>query len=241
MRHEPVVMIVDEQELFDEMRLPLSRALSTSHIIHCPTLECAMEMVRSDLRADIIFADWLMTGSNFIDAVRSDLENHHTPIVMMTDSDLPQVINSAIQHGANAYLAKPFMQKALLNKVAEVTRMVERRRKRRIHPEASYTVGVTLGDASCITLQLIDFSIDSCLVRAPTNLCQQICIYQACHVNMKVEEFDVTMDAELFRVEHDAPLPPDRDTVLMMFRFTDNHDDRLEKLTDMLDELVARW
>ncbi len=241
MNHEPVVVIVDEKEVFNEMHLPLSRSLNTSHILHCPDMKSAMVMVRSDLRADIIFADWQKTGPEFIDAVRSDKENHHTPIIMMTESDLPQVVNSALQHGANAYLAKPFMEKALLNRVAEVTRMVERRRRRRIHPEKEYSTEVTFGDDVAAKLRLVDFSLDSCLVRAPTSLCQKVCIYQGCSIRMVVEEFDVTLDAELFRVEHDAPLPTERDTVLMMFRFSDDHENRLEKLNDMLDELRARW
>jgi CheY-like chemotaxis protein len=241
MNHEPVVIIVDELEIYNEIRLPLSRALNSSHIMHCPDRESAMEMVRSDLKADLIFAAWEMTGPSFIDEVRKDLENHHTPIVMMTDSDLPQVVSSALQHGANAYLAKPFMEKALLKKVAEVLRMVERRRKKRIHPEKLYPIEITFDNDKTASLQLVDFSLDCCLVRASSQLCSEICIYQECMVRMRVEEFDVSLDADLFRVEHDVPLPPQRDTVLMMFRFTDNHTDRLEKLNDMLDELRARW
>lgn len=241
MRHEPVVLVVDNEEVFRLMKPVLSKEMYTPHIIHASDFKAGLDFVNSDQRADIIFADWNSTGPKFIDAVRKDHENHNTPVIMMTSSDNEHVINDALRHGANSHLAKPFLNKAVVNKIREVTSLVERRRKRRIHPDCSYMVNTAIDELLPAQFQLIDFSIQCCLIRVPIEIGNKIRIHQSGTINLNIEEFDVTMDVEIFRIEADMDPSPTRESLLVMFRFTETHEDRLRKMHDMLDELRARW
>jgi DNA-binding response OmpR family regulator len=241
MRHEPYLLIIDNREIYDAMAPVLSRHLGTTHLIHCDNYNSALEIIKSDLRLDLIFADWQLTGAEFIDAVRADLENHNTPLIVLSGEDNRLVEEVVLRHGATDWLTKPFLNKALTHKIDTIFASRERRRRSRIHPERRYPLQVNFANGTQIELDLLDFSFEACLGRGPAVLCQQICIYEEATMRLNVEEFDVTLDGCVERIERDPAAELTKDKILIMLRFRDSHEDRLDKLRDMLDELVARW
>lgn len=241
MKHEPIVLIVDSREVFDAMAQPLGRELGTTHLIHCDNLKAAMEVIHSDVKLDLIFADWELAGPAFIDAVRKDPENRYTPLVITSSKDTDTMIAQAMRLGATDHIGKPFLEKGLINVVRQITHQRERRRHRRLHPDRDYLVDIERPDGSHLELNLVDFSLECIQTRGPRALCREMCIGDACRIHLHIDDYRLTLDARLVRVEEDPNKAASEDAVLLTFQLTESHQQRTEKLAELLDEYAARW
>jgi CheY-like chemotaxis protein len=100
-------------------------ALRTApHEIHlAPDGSVGLEMVKRE-RPDVVFSDVsmpVMDGYQLGDALQSDPELRHIPIVFMTASVQRSQIEEASRHGAASVLAKPFTMADLRARVDEFT------------------------------------------------------------------------------------------------------------------------
>ncbi len=241
MKKNPVVLIVDDQEVFDLIHPLLKKALNTTNLIHCNTHEDAMNYVASDQQADMIFADWALTRHIFIDGVRSDLENHNTPVVIMSeDSKIKNIALNELESKSTFFLAKPFLKKGFLKKLNKVLDVMEHRRKQRLHPEKNYQLSIEFDDNQTVSLQLVDISIDGCLLRAHIDDSRRFNIYQQTTVQFKIDEFNLPLSGEVYRIGHDRPIPEARDTVLIMIKFGESKT-QYSALQEVIDELNQRW
>ncbi len=242
MKDELVILILESKEMFDLMKPVLSKKLNTTRFIHCPTHQEAMTYMDSDQRADMVFADWAMADFSFIDKVRSDLENHNTPIIIMSeDVTNKKIVLNKTENKSTYFLSKPFLDKGLIKKVKKVLKHLERRRSTRIHPHGDYSILVKCKDETVFQLPLVDISISACLLRLPIELSRKITIYDKCNLEIEIDEFKIELLGELSRIGHDRPVPEDHSTVLIMVKFIETQPDRIEHFQDMLDRLYLRW
>lgn len=240
MRVDPVVMVVDSKEVFDLMEPILADFLQASKVVHCVSHQQAMDYVDSDQRADFIFADWQLTGHEFVLAVRNDLENHNTPLIIMSeDVRIKGIVLDEIENRSSFFLSKPFLGKGLKNKISEVVEQVERRRETRLRPQKAYQVKVNFSGEGLFSFALVDISIFGALFRVPLEQVRQLSIYLQAQVDFQIEGFDVDISAELCRIGYDKPIPQNRDTVLIMMKFVEKDRARIKLLQQMLDELNA--
>ena len=241
MKSRPVALVVETQAGFDYIKPMLEKMLIQPRIVHCDTHQAAMSYVASDEYADYIFADWGLGGYRFLEAVRADLENHNPPILIMSeDTNNKQVVLNATTSPGTFFLAKPFLEKGLVKKFEKALDTVERRRKQRINPFREILLSVTLEDDDCHEFQLVDISIDGCLFRMSLDMSRKLYVYQKAIVSLVIDEFDIKVVSEIYRIGHDRPIPEARDTVLVMFKFlVDEEQDR--DLSDLVDELGRRW
>jgi len=241
MQHEPIILILDSRDIFDAMSPILSRELGTTHLIHCDNLKAALGVIESDTRVDLILADWDLGGTEFIDAVRHDKETRYTPLIITSNHDGDSMIAMAMRQGASDHLAKPFLEKGLLNVVRRVTKMQERRRKRRLHPDHNIQLRIDLERGGSIQVQLVDFSLECCQTRGNIDLCNQFTIGDDCLIHLHIDAYRIDLAARLIRVEEDPGRDAAPGDVLFTFRFTEQHEERMEKLKQLLDEYDARW
>ncbi len=241
MKNNPAVLIIDDQDVFDLIKPLISKTLNTTQLIHCKNHEDAMSYIASDQQADIIFADWSLTRHSFMESVRSDLENHNTPVVIMSeDSKIKNIVLNEIESKSTFFLAKPFLKKGFIKKLTKVLDVMEHRRKVRLHPENTYLLNITLNDKQSIALPLVDISIDGCLLRVPLEVSRQFYIYQKAVVSINIEEFKTRIDGEIYRIGHDRPIPEKRDSVLLMIKFNGSAKQN-DALQEVIDELGKRW
>jgi DNA-binding response OmpR family regulator len=223
------------------MKPMLERMLDRPRVIHCQTYEQAMDYIDSDQYADIIFADWDLTGYPFIDSVRRDLENHNTPVMIMSeDTAIKSIVLKSIDREATFFLAKPFLEKGLVKKFGKALRDIERRRKNRIHPVSPVSLEIQFDNNQQQALPLVDISIDGCLFRAPIGTSRQLSIYQAVQVSLAIDEFNLEVHGEIYRIGHDRINPDKKDTVLVMIKFSST-DQQDRELQELVDELGKRW
>ena len=117
---------------------------------------------------------------------------------------------------------------------------MEHRRKTRLHPEKPYLINITLNKKQCYSLPLVDISIDGCLLRVPIETSKQIIIYQQTVLALKIDEFNIQVNGEIYRIGHDRPIPENHDSVLIMIKFTGSQQQNNE-LQEVIDELGKRW
>jgi len=241
MKSNPVTLFVDNQESFDMVKPMLENILDKPRLIHCKTHKDAMKYIDSDQFADIIFADWDLTGYPFMHSVRDDLENHNTPVIIMSeDTKIKKITLKNLDREATFFLAKPFLEKGLKKKFKKVSKVIERRRKNRIYPTSPVLVKVKFSDKQKYSLPLVDISLDACLLRVPLEDSWRMSIYQNTRISFALEEFNLKVNGEVYRIGHDRANPDSKDTVLVMFKFA-NSDQQDKDFIEMIDELEKRW
>jgi len=242
MKAKFVILIADSKDVFDLMRPALEKELRSTQFIHCSTQQQAMDFVHSEQRANLIFADWSLTGFTFVDEVRSDVENHNTPVIIMSeDVTKKQIVLNEIENKSTYFLSKPFLDKGLVKKLNKVLAQRERRRSTRIHPSKDYAVEFDIKDKGSFQSELVDISISACLLRLPVEVTGPTGIYDECLLDINIDEFSVKIMAELVRIGHDELKPGDKTSVLVVMKFIDTQLEHVTKLQLMIDELDLRW
>lgn len=241
MKPNPVAMFVDNQDSFDMVKPMLERMLGQPQLIHCKNRKEAIDFIDSDQYADIIFADWELSGYPFMHSVREDLENHNTPVIITSDdTTVHKIVEENICRGSTFFLAKPFLERGLVSKYHEVLDTLEWRRKNRIHPPCPVNVEVKFNDSLEYSLPLADISLDGCLLRVPLEISDQIRIYQDARIWFAIDEFNVDIHGQVYRIGQDRLYPGNNDTVLVMVKFSQTHQEKRDFL-ELIDELEQRW
>ena len=241
MKQHPVILVVDESEVFELMKPVLLREFYEPRLIHYADKKQAMDYILSDKRADLIFVDWDMVEEDFFNLVRTDLENHNTPVIIMTECVNDTVISSALKYGITQHLAKPFLDKALIQSINQIMSFQEGRRKRRLHPDHSESIRVTFESLDSELLNIIDISCDGCLVRVSNDIARHAFIYHIAQIDFKLYQFDFQLKAQVWRIGHDYPLTEEQDHVLVMLKFIETDDSDIDQLNLLLDELQSQW
>ncbi|MDY6820655.1 MAG: response regulator [Deferribacterota bacterium] len=77
-------------------------------------------MGKSDEQIDLIILDWNMPemdGLEYLKAIRSSDEYKNIPVLMVTTEAAKEDILTALKHGVNNYIVKPFTPDTLKTKV----------------------------------------------------------------------------------------------------------------------------
>ncbi|MDH3354532.1 MAG: response regulator [Chromatiales bacterium] len=239
MKHEPVILIFDSKEIFDEMVPVISKELSTTHILHVDNRAAAESILDSQIKFDIIFVDWQRAGTKFVDAIRSDRKNGCTPLVVMSELDTDVVIATATRHGASAFLAKPFLKKGLISKVGLVVARQDRRRKNRLCPDQPINITFNTERAGKIEGLLIDFSLDYVHICLDKSYAESMIIGDKAIIHLYIDSFKFDLESLLVRAER--PREAAEENILVLYEFSDPHEQLVEKLGGMLDEYRSRW
>ncbi|TNF95866.1 MAG: hypothetical protein EP297_11480 [Gammaproteobacteria bacterium] len=241
MKYQPVTLFIDSQEAFDYVKPMLKRIFDQPRLIHCDTHQKAMDFIDSDQYADIIFAEWDLTGEEFMDSVRHDLENHNTPVIIMSeDTTKKKVLLNSIDREATFFLAKPFLEKGLVKKYNKVLKNIERRRTNRIHPASPVSLQIKFNKKQQYSFPLVDISIDACLFRVPIKTSRKISIYQQAQVSLSVDELHMRANGEVYRIGQCRNNPEKKDAALVMIKFNESEQHNRE-IHEVLDELGKRW
>ncbi|MBL8026460.1 MAG: response regulator [Fibrobacteres bacterium] len=73
---------------------------------------------------DLILTDWnmpVMTGIDFLKAVKADPATKHIPVIMVTSRNVKEDILLAIKSGARDYIVKPFTPEAIKEKIGTLS------------------------------------------------------------------------------------------------------------------------
>ena len=248
MSHEAVVLVLDDNEMFDYMAPVIRQELHTHELIHCDNLGDAMGWIRSDRMIDFLICDWDMAGPDFVRAVRHDPETHHSPVIVTLASDRDELIGAAMRVGASDVITKPFMERGLASRIQRVVHNRERHLRKRIHVAAGSQDGLTatLPDGESIVLDPIDLSIMGARARGSLDACGVLCVYQEVTLKVCADEFCLDLPAHVIRNEHDPSGRGDDEsgpgkTIIIAFRFDAMDEPTLNQLRELLETLRSRY
>lgn len=240
MKHAAVVLVVDNQDVYDHMAPIIAEEMNTTHVLHRSSEEGALDLIRTHQPLDMVFCDWETAGASFIAALRHDPETHFTPLVVMSDSDRDDIIADAMRAGATDHLAKPFLPKGLVAKIRRVTKNQERRRQRRVRPVGEYRIEASFSAGVAVDLELINISIGGCQTRAPGSLCRAICVYDEVQLTVTHEADTFTCNASVLRLAKDPQAAAPGASLLVTLEFGDLGENS-ERLVELLDDLREQW
>ena len=120
MANEKVLFVDDERDFVDLLRARLEA--DNFRFTAAYDGEEALEKVKTD-RPDIIILDVMMpkiSGFDVCRRLKSDNNYKDIPIIILTAKFQPNDIKFSLDIGANAYIAKPFDPRALLDKMRDL-------------------------------------------------------------------------------------------------------------------------
>ncbi|MCB4807891.1 response regulator [Tamlana sp. 62-3] len=127
---KPVVLIVEDNK---ELRTHLSNDLSQFYQVkQAANGEEGLKKVKKAL-PDLVISDVMMpkmNGFELCEAIKSEFETSHIPVLLLTAKTLEEDRIHGYQHGADGYLSKPFVTSVLMARIKNLLESKNRLRKR---------------------------------------------------------------------------------------------------------------
>ncbi|GGP28204.1 ATP-binding response regulator [Silvimonas amylolytica] len=125
---ELVVLVVDDFEPMRKATLTQLRSMGIERVVQAKDGAEALRILKRQT-VDMILSDWnmpIMTGLDFLIAVRKDEALSHLPFVMVTAETERKRIEEAIYAGVSDFLVKPFTPERLESRIEKALDWVPR-------------------------------------------------------------------------------------------------------------------
>jgi signal transduction histidine kinase/ABC-type sugar transport system substrate-binding protein/CheY-like chemotaxis protein len=113
----PTVMIIDDN---DDLREYIKSLLRDHyHVLEASDGKRGLEVARENI-PDLVISDIMMPvmdGLEFCNKLKSDRTTSHIPVILLTARSMDNQRIEGYQHGADAYITKPFISKLLLARI----------------------------------------------------------------------------------------------------------------------------
>lgn len=121
MRKQKILTVDDDPDILDVLALTLSESYE---IFQAPNGKEGLLITRQK-NPDLIICDYMMpvmTGPEFIKALKKDILLRHLPVIMLTGKGEVKDMVDGIEAGADDYLVKPFEPSELLARIKMILR-----------------------------------------------------------------------------------------------------------------------
>ena len=116
------VLIVDDFATMRKVIRNLLKQVGYEDIVEAEDGVIALKALKSQ-KIDVIVSEWnmpIMTGFEFLKAVRADPDLAKTPFLMVTAEALQDNVVAAVKAGVNNYIVKPFTAEVLNEKIKKI-------------------------------------------------------------------------------------------------------------------------
>lgn len=235
MRHEPCVIILDDEWDYDFVESVLQEMMERCKVHHFTDVDGAVDFIESISRVDLVLTGWDIGGELLLEKLRSHPRYLSTPVIVMPENQSDNMLASAVRANANDILPKPFNARQLRNKLEMFVMRLNRRRTERVKPDRQMLVHVPLRGVYVFKLELVDISMVGCNVRAPFKLSGMVNIYDNVHLTIAYESDHMKIQAQLIRLDYD-PIEQDQKHIMIAFRFLDMDEESKERLQQMITD-----
>lgn len=235
MRHEPCVIILDNEWDYDFVETSLNEMLGRCQIHHFTDVDGAVDFIESVGRVDMVLTGWEIGGEFLLEKLRSHDRYKTTPVIVMPENQSDALLAAAVRANANDILPKPFTAKQLHEKLESFVMRLNRRRTERVKPDRQMLVHVPLRGVYVFKLELVDISMVGCNVRAPFKLSGMVNIYDNVHLTIAYESDHLKIQAQLIRLDYD-PFESDDRHIMIAFRFLEVGEESKERLEQMIKD-----
>jgi CheY-like chemotaxis protein len=235
MRHEPCVIILDDEWNYDFVESVLKEMLGRCDVHHFTEVDGAVDYIDSVSRVDLVLSGWEVGGDLLLQRLRSHRRYQTTPVIVMPENQSDAMLAAAVRSSANDILPKPFTEKQLHDKLDAFVMRLNRRRTERVKPDRQMLVHVPLRGVYVFKLEMIDISMVGCNVRAPFKLSGMVNIYDNVHLTIAYESDHLKIHAQLIRLDYD-PFESDDRHIMIAFRFLEVGEESRERLEQMIKD-----
>ncbi|MCW8825866.1 MAG: response regulator [Gammaproteobacteria bacterium] len=235
MRHEPCVIILDDEWDYDFVESVLNEMMERCNVHHFTDVDGAVDFIESVSRVDLVLTGWEIGGELLLKKLRSHPRYRTTPVIVMPENQSDNLLAAAVRANANDILPKPFTARQLHDKLDAFVMRLNRRRTERVKPDRQMLVHVPLRGVYVFKLELVDISMVGCNVRAPFKLSGMVNIYDNVHLTIAYESDHMKIQAQLIRLDYD-PFEGDEKHIMIAFRFLDIEDESRERLQQMITD-----
>jgi len=118
------IMVVDDNPHMRKVVFAILHGFGVHHVFEMESAEQAWGAL-GDVRPDVIFLDWMMTGMTGVELTRLIRTNPaspdpYVPIVMLTGHTSVEHVREARDAGVTEFLAKPVAARAILSRLAAI-------------------------------------------------------------------------------------------------------------------------
>ncbi|MDH3354961.1 MAG: response regulator [Chromatiales bacterium] len=235
MRHEPCVIILDDEWSYDFVEAVLNDMLGRCDLHHFTEVDEAIDYIESVSRIDLVLTGWEVGGELLLEKLRSHRHYQTTPVIVMPEKQSDAMLAAAVRANANDILPKPFTKLQLHDKLDSFVMRINRRRKERVKPDRQMLVHVPVRGVYVFKLELVDISMVGCNVRAPFKLSGMVNIYDNVHLTIAYESDHLKIQAQLIRLDYD-PFESDERHIMIAFRFLEVDEESTERLEQMITD-----
>ena len=113
------VLVADDSGVMRKIIIRSLNAVGVSDVVEAGDGDAAFEAFRANT-VDIVLTDWNMPGKNGLELVKAiRATGSQVPVIMITTEAEKSRVIEALQAGVNDYLAKPFENDMLREKLAK--------------------------------------------------------------------------------------------------------------------------
>ncbi len=127
------ILVVDDSPLIQEMVRGALSKIGYANVDEAPNGRVALEKIAEAKQKEdpfrLIFLDWSMPemdGLTFLTIFRANLEMHDVAIIVLTASVEQNNMIKAFQHGATAFITKPFISENIAKTMEQVLAWAEK-------------------------------------------------------------------------------------------------------------------
>lgn len=153
-----------------------------------------IEWIISDLTLPV------MSGVDLLKAVRKNVANTYTPFIMLSATTDRESLIEAVNAGVSDYVAKPFTQATLKEKIERLRILQEKRVAPRVSPKGTYPGKLIFAPEIAFMGDVVNISTTGILLRS--GVLKGAMIYDRADIELTLDA-GVTVDAvvQLMRVE----------------------------------------
>lgn len=114
-----VILLVDDHPLFREGVVQVLGKVTSDIAVHqAHSCEEALEFLTGTLEFDLVLLDLMLPGMDGLDGLKCIRRNHPgTPVVVLSATEAPSTVRSALEAGAQGYIPKSTSPKIMLQAI----------------------------------------------------------------------------------------------------------------------------
>lgn len=202
MYNEQVALVADsDKREADTIARFLKDTLRFRSVVIASNGDEALEYIRNDT-IGWVFSDMDLPGTPAIDllkTVRQEMGKSNMPFIMLSSRSDKESLSSALTAGVSDYIARPFSQSLLYEKITRQKLLQDRRATPRATPRGDYPTKLMFTAEQVFMGEIVNVSMNGVMIRS--QVMKGVTIYDTANAELTLDGKKVTVEVELVRVE----------------------------------------
>ena len=170
----------------------------------------------------------------FVKEIREFKSTESAKYILTSSDSNRETLLKAATAGVNSFIVKPFTPKIVIGKMQKLIGNKAQRKTRRVDLFEAFEATVHFKEAKYLSV-LMDISLGGCMIKSPIYNQGGGMIYDKVKIRIPYEDTNISLDAELIRLERDTS--SEESKILAAFLFKDIKEKYARNLTSFLAKI----